>query len=214
MELYFHLCVCTKSTPGAFSMHTLTHCTWDFPWVSQSLQKAFKSLQLKSLQFRKKKRKKKLHGLKRWWRLVISCLKTCFAKVCGESSCISSQLYLERWRQEYRWARTASGVEKGREKRKKNAWLSSQPLEFHKDTLDISQQRKKKNSLTSVSNNWSNWGLLLAERKRGGQLFSFFFFFLSRVYSWFAHYDSFSKANAHYIIISIHKHKWTRVFGY
>lgn len=31
----------------------------------------------------------KQFGIKRWWRLVITCLKTYFTKVCGEGSCIS-----------------------------------------------------------------------------------------------------------------------------
>ncbi len=70
-----------------------------------------------------------------------------------------------------------------------------------------------KNSLTSLSNNWSNWSLLSGEQQSGGQLFQ-------QSLSPFAHCDSFCdtcsvpKANEHYIIISILKHQWTHVLGY
>lgn len=111
-------CTIRKSTS-----HVHIHCTWEFLWVYRRHSERSTA-------------EKVCGDIKRWWRLMISCLKIYFAEVCGESSCVSLS---STWNDE---DRSSAGEQEEPKRRGRGSSLPSRLTEFHKHTSDISKQRK------------------------------------------------------------------------
>ncbi len=117
-EFDFHIwetgSMCIKSTPErTFHVHTHahTHCTWDFHEFPKVYRRHSKVYSWKVYSSKKKRKKTAWH--KEMMEACDILPEDILCQSLWRKQLHQSLLYLGWWRQECRWARTASGVEEG-----------------------------------------------------------------------------------------------------